>query len=269
LDRDVERAKHAHRRAGAQQRAIERGEPFALRRLREASQKRRVQSACDAARYARPAGLAAEPPASQPMVLPEPHFLRALRQQRREAREERLAEDHISFLPSLPEAAELAKQTWAAPSFGCRPATSSATSAAEEAADAISTVRSIGVGQGEANDIINIWKGPSAEKKTAMLLKRKTQSRVLERSMVFVPYNPQEDEYALLHCQSALPATAPGVRPLPARASTVAAGAATPWRDGPRPVTSPSPMGASLEGRHLEPIQRGSTSQGHRASCKL
>ena len=59
LERDLERAKRAHRRSGALQQSLRIGEPFPINRAREEAHRRRVRSANDAARYAHP-GLAAD-----------------------------------------------------------------------------------------------------------------------------------------------------------------------------------------------------------------
>ena len=253
LERDLERAKRAHRRSGALQQSLRIGEPFPINRAREEAHRRRVRSANDAARYAHP-GLAADALImSSPGPMPEPNHLLAMRQQRRNAHEHRMAEEHISFLPTLPEAAELAKRTWAAPAFRQIPPRGSATSLAEEAAAAIESVHSIaGVSQGDALQVVTAWKGPTAEKKAARFLRKRSSQLVLDRSSMFRPYDPREDEDAYLY--------------LPDWDGSPAV------REELRPSTSPShfPFGSRLAPAHAERSPpRGSTSQGQRAKDAL
>jgi hypothetical protein len=187
-----------------------------------------------------------------PGPMPEPNHLLAMRQQRRNAHEHRMAEEHISFLPTLPEAAELAKRTWAAPAFRQFPPRGSATSLAEEAAAAIETVHSIaGVSQGDALEMVTAWKGPTAEKKAARFLRKRSSQLVHDRSSMFRPYDPREDEDAYLY--------------LPDWDGSPAV------REELRPSTSPShfPFGSRLAPAHAESPPRGSTSQGQRAKDAL
>jgi len=266
LERQVGRAKQAHRRSNSVRKAYERGEMFEVQRFREAKHRTRVKNACESARYARAAD--AKQPTPPPLMMPEPQHIIAMRQQRADAHLHRQSQDHISFLPLLPEAADLAKRTWAAPAFKLRPATSSATSVADEAAEAKWAARSLGAGQGEAFELINAWKGPTAEKKAGKFIRQKTKQLVLDKATTFVPYNPDDDEFAVLY----------GYRPAALlSAAEAAADAPDESPDGPpaaseagsepRPTTSPNPNRSGA--RLLEPLDsppRGSTSQGVRAS---
>ena len=257
LEREVERAKNARRRADSLERALTRGELVPARRVRQAAHQRRVKEAAAQAQYTHaptPAAAVVPEVPPSPVPLPEPTFLRTLRQRRVDAQTSRTAADHISVLPNLPEAAELAKRTWASPAFQCRPARSSASSLAAEQVEAIDSVRAISISQGEASAIVDAWKDPAADRKAAQLLRSRSRKLASQKSARFVPYDPDMDDTWVLYgpqaeAFGAVPASAPAAHgPAHPRALTA--------------IGSTRGASPSLESSPLEP--RGSTSQSMR-----
>ena len=186
--------KQAIKREEALRRGAELGEPFALRKARMAERDLKIRDLCEAARYSLPIRSAAAPSAV-PLPLPQPTHLAQLRQERLNQHERRHAENGLAFMPQHPDAAALARCSWAADTFLCDRVPNTAAKSSDERAAAIQEVRTIGsAGMVEALQVIEAWQKPSTVEQAATVFHKKNMQALEKKAATFVPYRAEEDD---------------------------------------------------------------------------